>query len=126
MHTRVPDATETQKWQMPFFEHHGRPLAMMAAFKAHVGIGIFDGTLAAGDGMGQFGRLTDIAQLPADAVLAAMLDKAVALIDAGVPTTRKRGTIVEGIRQTNDPDAIECKVGSVKRLGLRTGFVKKA
>ena len=44
--------------------------------------------------MGQFGRLTDIAQLPADAVLAAMLDKAVALIDAGVPTTRKRGTIV--------------------------------
>ena len=89
VHTRVPDATETQKWQMPFFEHHKRPLAMMAAFKAHVGIGIFDGTLAAGGGMGQFGRLTDIAQFPADAVLAAMLDKAVALIDARVPTMRK-------------------------------------
>jgi uncharacterized protein YdeI (YjbR/CyaY-like superfamily) len=90
VHAAVPGTTETLKWRMPFFELRGRPLAMMAAFKAHVGIGIFDGSLTAGDGMGQFGRLTDVAQLPALEVLVAMLGKAVALIETGAPTMRNR------------------------------------
>ena len=90
VHATVPDMTETLKWRMPFFEVRGRSLAMMAAFKAHVGIGIFDGTLKAGDGMGQFGRLTRRDDLPTDAVLVTMLGKALALIDNGTPTMRNR------------------------------------
>lgn len=88
----VPDATETIKWGMPFFEVHGRPLAMMAAFKAHAGFGIFDGAPMPknGDGMGQFGKLTAIADLPDTAELARRLVAATTLIAAGQPGMRPR------------------------------------
>lgn len=85
----IPTVTETIKWGMPFFEHGSRPLAMMAAFKAHAGFGIFDGSpMAGGDGMGQFGKLTDVADLPDDAALVALLVAAAALIDSGAKPVR--------------------------------------
>ncbi len=87
VHATIPGATETIKWGMPFFEHGGKRLAMMAAFKAHVGLGIFDGSpMASGDGMGQFGKLTGLADLPPDAELAARLQAAAALIASGAPS----------------------------------------
>jgi uncharacterized protein YdeI (YjbR/CyaY-like superfamily) len=80
---------ETIKWGMPFFTCRGRQLAMMAAFKAHTGVAIFDGTpMAGGDGMGQVGKLTEVGQLPAVAVLAKLLTEAVALVDSGVKPQR--------------------------------------
>jgi uncharacterized protein YdeI (YjbR/CyaY-like superfamily) len=86
--------SETIKWSMPFFEYRGRPIAMMAAFKAHAGIGIFDGTpMAGGDSMGQFGKLTKVADLPEKAALIANIRTAVELIDqGGLP---KRSTSVK-------------------------------
>ncbi|MEY2882718.1 MAG: hypothetical protein RL490_442 [Pseudomonadota bacterium] len=88
----VPDASETIKWSMPFFTYRGRPLAMMAAFKAHAGFGIFDGTPMPknGDGMGQFGKLTAVADLPDAAELARRLTMAASLIAAGQPSMRPR------------------------------------
>lgn len=87
VHATIPDATETIKWGMPFFEMGGKRLAMMAVFKAHVGLGIFDGSpMASGDGMGQFGKLTGLADLPPDAELAARLQAAAALIASGAPS----------------------------------------
>jgi hypothetical protein len=84
VHTRFPQATEAIKWSMPFFELDGRALAMMAAFKAHAGIGIFDDVpMAKGDGMGNVGKLASLADLPPDAVLVARLEAAAALIAAG-------------------------------------------
>lgn len=44
----------------------------------------------------------------------------------GTSVTLKRGTLVKGIRLTDDPDEIECRVEKVKGLVLRTEFVKKA
>ncbi|MDQ0505514.1 alkylphosphonate utilization protein [Xanthobacter agilis] len=44
----------------------------------------------------------------------------------GSSVTLKRGTLVKGIRLTDDPDEIDCKVEKVKGLVLRTEFVKKA
>lgn len=44
----------------------------------------------------------------------------------GTSVTLKRGTMVKGIRLTDDPDEIDCKVDKVKGLVLRTEFVKKA
>ena len=44
----------------------------------------------------------------------------------GTSVTLKRGTVVKGIRLTDDPDEIDCKVDKVKGLVLRTEFVKKA
>ncbi|KPF61434.1 hypothetical protein IP88_15770 [alpha proteobacterium AAP81b] len=86
VHAAMPAATETIKWGMPFFELNGKRLAMMAAFKAHVGLGVFDGTLmASGDGMGQFGKITGLADLPPDAEIVARLHAAAALIASGAP-----------------------------------------
>ncbi|OYU15618.1 MAG: hypothetical protein CFE37_04645 [Alphaproteobacteria bacterium PA4] len=92
VHAAVPDAGETIKWGMPFFDFQGRPLAMMAAFKAHAGFGIFDGTPMPknGDGMGQFGKLTAVTDLPAAAELTRRLAAAAALIAAGQPSMRPR------------------------------------
>jgi hypothetical protein len=91
VHATVPEATETIKWGMPFFEVNGKRLAMMASFKAHAGLGIFDGTLmATGDGMGQFGKLADVADLPPDADLARRLHTAVGQIAAGAPPRMRK------------------------------------
>lgn len=87
VHDACPEVEETIKWSMPFFTYRGRPLANMAAFKAHAAFGFWDRQALAtgqeGDAMGQFGRLTSIDDLPDDAVLDARLYEAVTLIDSG-------------------------------------------
>ena len=40
--------------------------------------------------------------------------------------TLKRGTLIKGIRLTEDPAEIECRAEKVRDLVLRTEFVKKA
>lgn len=37
----LPDATETIKWRVPFYEINGKIVANMAAFKAHTKFGIW-------------------------------------------------------------------------------------
>src|ERR1041384_69904 len=37
----VPDAQETIKWNVPFYELNGRLLASMAAFKKHAKVGVW-------------------------------------------------------------------------------------
>jgi hypothetical protein len=89
VHHAAPASDETIKWGMPFFAYKDRPIAMMAAFKAHAGIGIFDGTpMAGGDGMGQFGKLGAVTDLPDPAALAALIGKAMTLVESGTPTPR--------------------------------------
>jgi protein PhnA len=44
----------------------------------------------------------------------------------GTSTTLKRGTMVKGIRLTDNPDEVECRVEKIKGLVLRTEFLKKA
>jgi alkylphosphonate utilization operon protein PhnA len=44
----------------------------------------------------------------------------------GANTTLKRGTLIKGIRLTNDEDEIDCRHEKIKGLVLRTEFVKKA
>ena len=87
IHGRCPEVEEAIKWGKPFFVHRGRPLANMAAFKEHAAFGFWDRAATAtgreGVAMGQYGRLTDIAALPPDAVLLDALDRALARIDAG-------------------------------------------
>jgi uncharacterized protein YdeI (YjbR/CyaY-like superfamily) len=85
-HTACPQVEETIKWSMPFFLYRGRLLANMAAFKAHASFGFWDrAEMGAGrdkDGMGQFGKLTSLADLPDDARLDASIRAAVALLEA--------------------------------------------
>jgi hypothetical protein len=41
IHQAVPDAVETIKWRVPFYELNGKIVANMAAFKAHTKFGIW-------------------------------------------------------------------------------------
>ena len=82
VHVACPDMAETIKWGMPAFVLDGRPFANMAAFKAHATFGLWDRaenpTGREGEAMGQFGRITAIADLPDAATMEAMLRESVA------------------------------------------------
>lgn len=43
----------------------------------------------------------------------------------GTSSTIKQGTKVKGIRLTDDPEHIECRVDNIKGLMLKTSFLKK-
>jgi hypothetical protein len=93
VHRACPEAEETLRWSMPSFSYKGRILCQMAAFKAHAAFGFWrsreiTGDGQAQDGMGEFGKLTSIADLPDDAALDAMIRKAAASIDSGTKAPR--------------------------------------
>jgi uncharacterized protein YdeI (YjbR/CyaY-like superfamily) len=93
VHRACPGVEETIKWGMPSFTYKGQILAGMAAFKEHATFGFWRSTEVTGrpepeSGMGQFGRLTGIEDLPAEAELEAMVRKAAALIDSGAKKPR--------------------------------------
>jgi uncharacterized protein YdeI (YjbR/CyaY-like superfamily) len=90
VHTGCPEVTETMKWSMPHFDYKGMFIGM-AAHKAHCSLGFWrEAALALGgngeetDSMGQFGRITSVADLPDAQTLIGYVRKAVELKDAGV------------------------------------------
>ena len=64
----LPEAAETLKWSVPHWTHAGKNVAGMAAFKAHCAMMIHgDGRQGDGEqkeGMGGFGKITSIDELP--------------------------------------------------------------
>lgn len=96
VHAACPQCEEGIKWSMPAFLYKKRILAHMAAFKAHAVFGFWQGRLVVdtGDepatGMGQFGRLTGIGDLPPRPQLEALVRKAMKLADAGVKASRDK------------------------------------
>ncbi len=96
VHEACPDIEETIKWGMPTFMHAGGILCGMAAFKRHASFGFWKHALVVGDGspaegMGSFGKLSSVADLPAKRQLLAYLKKAARLNEQGVraPAARK-------------------------------------
>jgi uncharacterized protein YdeI (YjbR/CyaY-like superfamily) len=85
----APGVEETIKWSMPHFTYKGRLFAGMAAFKAHASFGLWQASAVLGetgserDAMGQFGRLTSIADLPPERELKALIERAASLAEAG-------------------------------------------
>jgi hypothetical protein len=107
MHKSVPEVKETVKWSMPFFVLHGVILGNMAAFKQHCSLGLWGPEMAAilghdgsrpGEGMGTFGKITGIKDLPSDKVLAGYIQQAAGFITRGERTkslarpAKKKGT----------------------------------
>lgn len=96
VHSACPETEETLKWNAPAFLYKGEQLAMMAAFKAHATLSFWKGSLVVPEdekqsgAMGQFGRITSVADLPRPSVLAALIRKAMALTDAGVKPVRAK------------------------------------
>jgi uncharacterized protein YdeI (YjbR/CyaY-like superfamily) len=92
VHAACPEVEESIKWSMPAFSWKGKPLANMAAFKAHATFGFWDRQALAtgkeGEAMGQYGRIERLNDLPDAAMFEAQVRNAVARIDAGVKPVR--------------------------------------
>ena len=77
VHRVLPEAEEGIKWGMPAFLVGGKNVAGMAAFKAHCAVMIHgEGRLGEGEGMGGYGKVTALSDLPADDVLETALNEA--------------------------------------------------
>jgi hypothetical protein len=91
VHAACPDVEEAMKWSHPHFMYHGM-LCGMAAFKQHCTFGFwkFDlivaGDKAAEAAMGQFGRITKVADLPSKKVLTGYIKQAMKLNEEGAKT----------------------------------------
>jgi uncharacterized protein YdeI (YjbR/CyaY-like superfamily) len=102
VHSHCPDAVETIKWGMPHFDYKGVIFCHCAAFKQHCGFGFWLGDLLQIEpkldaAMGQFGRITSLADLPTDKQFAKLIKQAMTLHDEGAkapsrvkPTTEKK------------------------------------
>jgi uncharacterized protein YdeI (YjbR/CyaY-like superfamily) len=100
IHQECPTAVETIKWGCPFFDYHGL-LCGFAAFKAHCslffwrdidvsrGLAITNTAGSAGSRMGQFGKITSMADLPKDSVLLACVRAAVEQRDSPTSKTKR-------------------------------------
>ena len=98
VHRAVPEAVETLKWTMPHFTVNGKILAGMAAFKAHAAFFVHGaGRMGEGEGMGSFGKLTSVADLPSDAELTRLLQSS-------------RDQIVAGIKPAKTPKAPKAEI----------------
>lgn len=95
VHAVCPDAVETIKWGRPMFEHGKRVFASFGAFKAHCSFALWRLDAEAlpkptrDEGMGQFGKLTALSDLPDDAAIDLLIRAATDVIDAG-PVKRPR------------------------------------
>ena len=95
VHEACPQAEETLKWGMPTFVFAGGILCGMAAFKQHATFGFWKHALVMGEGtgrtgMGSFGKMTSVRDLPPKKELVALVRKAMALNEQGVKTPQAR------------------------------------
>lgn len=95
VHEACPQVEETMKWSMPTFMHAGGILCGMAAFKQHATFGFWKHGLVVGEGgertgMGSFGKMTSVRDLPPKKEIIALVRKAMALNEDGVKAPRAR------------------------------------
>jgi uncharacterized protein YdeI (YjbR/CyaY-like superfamily) len=92
VHAAMPGVEETLKWSAPAYTLDGKILLITAAFKAHAALNFWRGQEIAGgssdEGMGQFGKLKSVDDLPPDDELDALIRKAAELAQ-NAPTPRK-------------------------------------
>lgn len=109
IHKACPEITETIKWGFPHFEYEG-PLCFMAGFKAHCTFGFWRGDLlkdlrekanTTGEkGMGQFGRITSLKDLPSDAAISKWIREAAKLNEQGVSALPPRKITTQKLLKT--------------------------
>ncbi len=95
VHKAVPEVEETIKWSRPFFMYRGIILGNLSAFTAHCSFGLWGEQIAAqlqadgidsADGMGTFGKIRTLKDLPGDKQLLKYIKQAAALLDDGTRT----------------------------------------
>ncbi len=95
VHAGAPDVEEAIKWSRPFFMYRGVILGNISAFKEHCSFGLWgteiatillaDG-IASSEGMGTFGRIASLKDLPPRKKLLSYIKQAAKMIDEGVRT----------------------------------------
>ena len=90
VHTGCPGVQETIKWSMPHFDYKG-VMCGMAAFKEHCAFGFWKADLILDrdkqkekSGMGSFGCIKSLKDLPSEKTLIGYVKKAAALNEAGI------------------------------------------
>jgi uncharacterized protein YdeI (YjbR/CyaY-like superfamily) len=93
VHQACPDVEETWKWSFPHFDYKGM-MCSMASFKQHCSFGFWKASLMKDteklfsigdrDGMGHFGKMESLADLPTDDVMLAYIREACKLNDDDV------------------------------------------
>lgn len=77
VHRALPGVEEGIKWSMPAFMIGGKNVAGLAAFKAHCAVMIHgEGRMGEGEGMGGYGKVTALSDLPSDTDLLSALKEA--------------------------------------------------
>jgi uncharacterized protein YdeI (YjbR/CyaY-like superfamily) len=95
VHAGCPQVEETIKWSMPHFDYKG-VMCGMAAFKEHCAFGFWKADLifdlhkqAEKSGMGSFGCIKSLKDLPNEKTLIGYVKKAAALNEAGIKAPRR-------------------------------------
>lgn len=96
VHAAYPDVEESIKWSCPHFMYKGKLMCSMAAFKQHCSFHFWHGKDVVGEtdmeGMGQFGKITSVKELPSKKELITYVRKAIALREAGAIRKRAKPT----------------------------------
>lgn len=131
VHKGCKDVVETIKWSFPNFDYNGKILCSMASFKQHCAFGFWlanemqtmepyrrKGEAETSNGMGHFGKITSIKDLPAEKELIKMIKEAMELSDKGVVVKRTTPSTAELVV----PD--ELKKALAKNKTAKTNFEK--
>lgn len=100
VHRACPDVEETMKWSFPHFDYKGEMMFSMAAFKEHMAMGFWKGSIMKDpdkildkdreQAMGHFGRITAMKDLPSDKILTKYIKEAMRLNDEGIKLPVKK------------------------------------
>jgi uncharacterized protein YdeI (YjbR/CyaY-like superfamily) len=127
VHQAVPEVDETIKWGRPFFTLDGRMLAMMSAFKAHCIFGFWRSEAGGPDrgesAGGDYGRITNLADLPADDVLIGHIRTAVSQL--AVPPAKRVKAAPKPALET-PPDLADALAADAAALATFDGFSPSA
>jgi uncharacterized protein YdeI (YjbR/CyaY-like superfamily) len=95
MHEAAPELEEVMKWSRPFFMYRGVILGNLSAFKEHCSFGLWGAEIAeilradgvaSSEGMGTFGRIASVADLPPRRKLVGYVKQAAMMIAGGTRT----------------------------------------
>jgi uncharacterized protein YdeI (YjbR/CyaY-like superfamily) len=101
VHKASPEIGETIKWGMPHFEYAGKIVCSMAAFKEHCAFAFRQATLmkdplkllSTGEGksgMGHFGQIKTLKDLPSEKILIQYIREAIELIKKGAKVPKPK------------------------------------
>jgi uncharacterized protein YdeI (YjbR/CyaY-like superfamily) len=128
VHKACPEVEETMKWSRPHFLYKGM-FCGMSAFNEHCAFGFWKGSLivdksnAPGEdekSMGQFGRITRLADLPSDKVLTGYIHQAMKLNDGGVKSPARSKPKSKVPRELVVPDDLAASLAANE--AARAGF----